>query len=583
MNKSKNGLINDLSIILNYVSIKIKFKLFLIIVLSVFSALSEVLTLGSIIPFLSILLDVDAGQNNPLVQSIIQLINFLGLNNENMIINVSIVFITFVIISTILRIFLVILYTHWTYATGVEIAGVLYYNSINQPYQNYSKQNSSNTLGILATKLETFTGEVFVSIPQLISGIILALAITVSILLITPIIAVITFSVFGLCYLLIQLMYNKTLFNNSYKIAILQNSIIKLIQESLGSIKNIILDKTQNINHNFFVNNIKKLRNAQFENSYISQYPKFLLEGIAILLITILALYWSLNFGKSVEFIPELAVLALGGQKLLPMFQIVYNAYNRLITNKESLNEAANILILQTDTKKKVRKKLNFKKSLEIKNLNFSYEKREKIFDNINLKILPKTITGIFGKSGIGKTTLFEVLMLLLQPNNGKILIDDIEINKDSIDNWHSMIAHVPQNVFIYDDTIKNNIINYSMDGYVDDKKYQDVIIQSELLEFIENLPDKDLTIVGERGAKISGGQKQRIGIARALYKDAQIFFFDEITSSLDQETEKNIIQSIKKINELGKTILMISHKLSVLDICDNIYEFENKKLSKIK
>ncbi len=583
MNKSKNGLINDLSIIFNYVSIKIKFKLFLIVVLSVFSALSEVLTLGSIIPFLSILLDVDAGQNNPLVQSIIQLINFLGLNNENMIINVSIVFITFVIISTILRIFLVILYTHWTFATGIEIAGVLYYNSINQPYQNYSKQNSSNTLGILATKLETFTGEVFVSIPQLISGIILALAITVSILLITPIIAVITFSVFGLCYLLIQLMYNKTLFNNSYKIAILQNSIIKLIQESLGSIKNIILDKTQNINHNFFVNNIKKLRNAQFENSYISQYPKFLLEGIAILLITILALYWSLNFGKSVEFIPELAVLALGGQKLLPMFQIVYNAYNRLITNKESLNEAANILILQTDTKKKVRKKLNFKKSLEIKNLNFSYEKREKIFDNINLKILPKTITGIFGKSGIGKTTLFEVLMLLLQPNNGKILIDDIEINKDSIDNWHSMIAHVPQNVFIYDDTIKNNIINYSMDGYIDDKKYQDVIIQSELLEFIENLPDKDLTIVGERGAKISGGQKQRIGIARALYKDAHIFFFDEITSSLDQETEKNIIQSIKKINELGKTILMISHKLSVLDICDNIYEFENKKLSKIK
>ena len=220
---------------------------------------------NSIIPFLSILLDVDAGQNNPLVQSIIQLINFLGLNNENMIINVSIVFITFVIISTILRIFLVILYTHWTFATGVEIAGVLYYNSINQPYQNYSKQNSSNTLGILATKLETFTGEVFVSIPQLISGIILALAITVSILLITPIIAVITFSVFGLCYLLIQLMYNKTRFNNSYKIATLQNSIIKLIQESLGSIKNIILDKTQNINHNFFVNNIKKLRNAQFE------------------------------------------------------------------------------------------------------------------------------------------------------------------------------------------------------------------------------------------------------------------------------------------------------------------------------
>tara|TARA_B100000900_G_scaffold415041_1_gene443538 strand:+ start:765 stop:2516 length:1752 start_codon:yes stop_codon:yes gene_type:complete len=583
MHNSKSGLIGVLSSIFKHVSKKSKIRLLFIIVLSIFSALSEVLTLGSIIPFLSILLDVNAAQNNSLVQSLLLFIKYFGLNNDNVVINVSILFITFVVISTILRILLVILYTHWTYALGIEIAGVLYHKSITQPYHTYSKQNSSNILGLLSTKLETFTGEVFVSIPQLIAGLIIALAITGSILLITPVIALITFLIFGVSYLFIQLIYNKTVFHNSYKIAFLQNSIIKLIQESLGSIKNIILDKTQSFNHNFFYDNIKKLRMAQFENAYISQYPKFLLEGVAILLITILAIYWSINYGNTVEFIPELAVLALGGQKLLPIFQLIYHAFNRLITNREALIETAEVLARPSVLQMNNVSKLEFKNFLEIKNLKFKYESSETIFENLNLEILPSSVIGIFGKSGIGKTTLFEVLMLLLKPDKGKIIVDNIEIKDSNIDGWHSIIAHVPQNVFIYDDTIRNNIVNYSMGGALDEARYKDAIIQSELGKFIDSLPNGDSTIVGERGAKISGGQKQRIGIARALYKDAQIFFFDEITSSLDQETEKNIIDSIKKINQLGKTVLMISHKLSVLDICDSIYEFENKKITKIK
>ena len=149
--------------------------------------------------------------------------------------------------------------------------------------------------------------------------------------------------------------------------------MIKLIQESLGSIKNIILDKTKNFNHNFFYDKIKKLRMAQFENAYISQYPKFLLEGVAILLITILAIYWSINYGNTVEFIPELAVLALGGQKLLPIFQLIYHAFNRLITNREALKEAAEILTRPSFLQKNEINKLEFKNSLKIEN-KFKYE-----------------------------------------------------------------------------------------------------------------------------------------------------------------------------------------------------------------
>jgi ATP-binding cassette, subfamily B, bacterial PglK len=411
MKVSKTGLINDLIVIYQYISKPFKIQLVLIIFLSVISGLTEILTLGSIIPFLSILLNINSVENNVLAQFIISFTDFLSLSSENLIVNVSFIFLSFVILSTVLRISLIILYTRWTHFLGIEIASIMYSKSLNQPFENYSKENSSNLLSALSTKLENFTGEVFVSIPQLIVGLIISLAITASIFIITPVISIITFFIFGTSYVCIQLIYNKTVFTNSFKIASTQNLIIKLIQESLGSIKNIILDKTQKLNNEFFLNHIKTLRIAQFQNSYIAQYPKFLLEGIAILLITILALYWSINYQKSIEFIPELAVLALGGQKLLPLFQMVYNSINRLSTNREAINEVSNFLDKPVLEEIHSKEEINFKNKLEINNLSFAYDDSQYVFEDINLTFRPGNIIGIYGRSGSGKTTLFDVMI----------------------------------------------------------------------------------------------------------------------------------------------------------------------------
>lgn len=582
METSKRRLVNNLFTIYKYISRSLKLKLFIIIILSIISGLSEILTLGSVIPFLSILLDINEAEKNIFAQYIISLFKYLNIGSENLIINFAIIFIILVLLSTILRITLVIIYTHWTHFLGIEIGSIMYSKAINQPFESYSNENSSNLLSALSTKLEGFTGEVFVSIPQMIVGIIISLAITASIFLITPVISLITFFIFGVSYFFIQLIYSKKIFENSFKIASTQNLLVKLIQESLGSIKNVILDKTQSLNHDFFVSYIKTLRVAQFQNSYISQYPKFLLEGIAILLIILLALYWSLNYQQTVEFIPELAVLALGGQKLLPLFQMIYNSINRLSTNSESLNEVSNFLDKKISKVNFDKEDVTFESKFEIQNLSFAYKNSPNIFDNINLTVKPGNIIGIYGKSGSGKTTFFDVLMGLLNPTSGNIFLDNKKLNKKNLFSWHKLIAHVPQNVFIYDDSIRNNILNNFQKDF-NETKYEKILKQSDLYKYINNLSKKDLTMVGERGAQISGGQKQRIGIARALYKDAQIFFFDEITSSLDSETEKNIMNSINNINKLGKTIFIISHKLSILDICDQIYEFGNRNLKKIK
>ncbi len=415
-------------------------------------------------------------------------------------------------------------------------------------------------------------------------GIIISISITLSIFIITPFFAIVGFSVFGISYFLIHKFYDKQLSRNSINIASKQSIIIKLIQETLGSIKNIILDKSHKVNEEYFYKYIKSLRKSQFQNSYIAQYPKFLLEGIAIILIALLALYLFEDNQQIKNFIPELSVLALGGQKLLPLYQMIYNAINRLKTNSEDLKEVTNYLNQSIYKSSSSTKNFVFNNLIEIKNLSFKYDDNQNyIIKNLNFKAEIGSMIGIYGKSGSGKTTFFDIIMGLLSPCEGEILIDGEKLEKKNMNNWHSIIAHVPQNVFMYDDTIKNNIVNNFDDENIDLTKYEKVLIQSDLYKFINNLPEKDKTPVGERGAKLSGGQKQRIGIARSLYKDAKVFFFDEISSSLDIETENKIMSSIKRINSTGSTIFIISHKLSLLDKCDKIFEFKNLNLHQIK
>lgn len=580
MNKS---IIKSLHVIWLNSPYKYRLNLLFISILSILSGLTEVVTLGSVIPFLSILLDSKEFQNSEIYNLFSIFFSLFNINDFSSVKQVTTLFILLICFSTVLRIILIIYYTHWTYFLGVEIANNIYEKAVNQPYQSYSKHNSSSLLSIISAKLENFTGEVFVSIPQLIVGLTISLFITATIFAITPKIALLTFVIFGLSYFIIHIIHDKKVSLNSINIASKQSLIVKHIQETLGSIKNLILDKSQIITKSHFNNYIFSLRKSQFQNSYIAQYPKFLLEGIAILLIVTIAYLSYQSNNEFSSFIPQLAVLALGGQKLLPLFQMIYNSVNRLKSNSEALHEVS--LYLQKPIKKTLlnKKKISFNLSIEISNLYFKYNpKLNYVIKDLNLSVKCGEMIGIYGKSGSGKTTFFDILMGLLLPSKGSIKIDGTFLDNLNTSSWHSMISHVPQNVFLYDDTIKNNIIKNTTDNEFDEKLYIEVLVQSQLNDFINELPNKDNTYVGERGAQLSGGQKQRIGIARALYKNAKILFFDEFTSSLDNETEKNIIDSIEKIDKKEKTIFIISHKLSLLEKCDKRFEFKNCKLNLI-
>ena len=220
--------------------------------------------------------------------------------------------------------------------------------------------------------------------------------------------------------------------------------------------------------------------------------------------------------------------------------------------------------------------KLEFNKIINIKNLKFSYKNSEKkILNNINLEIRKNDCIGIIGESGAGKSTFIDVLMGLNKPTKGEITLDDVNILQNRR-GWQKMIGYVPQSIYLIDESIKKNIAFGEDD--VNIGKLNQVLKQSGLEQFVENLANKENTIIGEKGAKISGGERQRIAIARSLYKNPDLIIFDEATSSLDLETEKKVLETIKHLKE-EKTLIIISHRMNTLNYCNKIYELKDGNL----
>ena len=216
--------------------------------------------------------------------------------------------------------------------------------------------------------------------------------------------------------------------------------------------------------------------------------------------------------------------------------------------------------------------------SMLLKNVFFSYKNdKEHQLNGISLQVDKNKSIGLFGQSGSGKTTLVDVMLGLLEPSKGEIHLNNkiVKNNKE----FRNLVAYIPQDIFIINDSVKNNITLTGRDEVIDDVLLEDVVLRSRLKEVINNLPEGINTNIGERGVKLSGGQKQRIAIARALYNKREVLIMDEATSALDNNTEKEIIDEIRKLK--GKvTMVVIAHRLTTLQHCDEIYEISNGRIS---
>ena len=534
------------------------------------SALFEVISLGAVLPFIGVVVAPEQIFDIPIVMNLAQYFGIMSANE--LIFPITIVFIVAAIIANGIRVFLLWVNTRLSFASGADLSLDLYFRTLHQPYQVHTSRNSSEVISSITNKVDGVTFGILLSLLTLISSTVLLAAIISTLFVIDPIVASFTAIGFGVSYFLISIFSRKQLYRNSIRIAHEQTQVIKALQEGLGGIRDVLLHDTQQVYCDVYRNADQPLRKAHGNNMFISQYPRYIMEVMGMVLIAVLAYFLSRQEGGAISALPILGALALGAQRLLPALNQIYSSWANIVGTHAALVDTIALLEQPIPINLKTSNKFYpFKKSIEFNNVSFRYSLDEPwVLKNINLRIPKGVSIGFVGQTGSGKSTILDLLMGLLKPDEG-----DISVDSNLLELGVVSIAHVPQSIFLSDATLAENIAFGVSYEDINMSRMKMAAQQAQIADFIESRANGYLALVGEQGIQLSGGQRQRIGIARALYRSADILVLDEATSALDNSTERLVMDAITHLNS-NLTIVIIAHRLSTVRECDVIVELGN-------
>ncbi|MEM7300503.1 MAG: ABC transporter ATP-binding protein [Pseudomonadota bacterium] len=560
-------------------SAKRKRQLLFVLLISIFGGFAEVATIGLIVPFLTVLTAPDLTAHTPVLGQVFEVLG--AENRTDQIFWLTVLFCSVALVAGLVRIALVWSYQHAVYWIGYDLAGQAYNNVLSQPYRFHLDNNSSTMIAGLE-KVQTAVNWILMPVVQAITSVIISLFIITALLLIDPIILILAALAFASVYGLINLATRRRLVANSSIIAKAQTDRVKAIQEGIGGIRDVIIDRAQPQFLSVFQVVDYGCRKAQVFNSLVAQLPRFAIEAFGMILFGIVAYYFTLQSGGLVATLPVLAALALGAQRLLPLFQAIYQALAQVWSHLDIVIDVLKLLDLKSDNHAvpdDQSKRLKFDSGIKLKNVDFSYSgSGVPVVETLNLSIKKGERVAFIGRTGSGKSTIMDLLMGLLSPTGGQISVDGVELAGEKRAGWQKHIAHVPQAIFLADATLAENIAFGIDPASIDMDRVKRAAEGANIAEFVEGLPTKYQTTVGERGVRLSGGQRQRIGIARALYKDADVLVFDEATSALDSETEASVMQAIEGLGR-SLTIFIIAHRVTTVRFCDRIVRLERGKV----
>ena len=568
-------MLNNTRIFINLLNTRLK-KNFLINIFGSFIVMIlEIFSIALVFPAIGFLLNEDISESNPFMKTDIAKFIFVTFRDYE-IKSLIIFFLIFFGIAYFLKIIVTLFFgfrnSIFAYDVRTFFAVRLNQLYINQPYNFHLNSNSSKITNQL-------THEINLIALGCNSLLVFILEFTVVVGLVSffviyqPLIMITIFAVM-LPTIFIFRIIKKSVSEISKVRQFYDRKAMFLISQTFSGIKDLLIYNKSKIFSDQYVESVNKSSIANSKNSFIKLLPRNILELFLIVGIALICIYLPMedaNFKN--ELLKIMAAFAIASFRIMPALTRIIVSINSVNFMLPSLHSYDKLVKKLNKSKKKqiVRKKIDFKK-IHIKNLTFQYNHGKKfIFKNFSTIINKDKKIGIIGESGSGKTTLINLFLGLLTPKKGKIVLVDKK-GKFLSDIKNLKISHVPQEVFLFDDTLKNNICIPGNDK-INDELLKRVLKEADLDKFIKRLPNGLNTKVGERGVKISGGQKQRIGIARSLYYGTDILIFDEITSSLDNDSENRIIKVIEKIN---KTILLITHKKSNLKICDKIINLDN-------
>jgi len=540
----------------------------------ILASFAEILSIGAVLPFLGVLTAPDRIFEHPAAQSFVKI---LGLTEpEQLLLPLTIAFGLAALMAGTMRLLLLWASTRISFATGADLSISIYRRTLYQPYMVHVARNSSEIINGISNKTSGVIN-IIVMLLNLISSIVMLSAILIALLSVDPVIAMAAFGGFGFIYALIIRLTRNQLLINSQRMARESTHVIKSLQEGLGGIRDVLIDGSQAAYCQIYRNADLPLRRAQGSNSFISASPRYAMEALGMVLIAVLAYTLAQQSDGIAKAIPILGALALGAQRLLPVLQQAYAALSSIQGGQASLQDTLELLDqpLPEYADQPVTKPLPFRQHISMKQLSFRYSLQTPwVLNNLNLTIAKGNRVGFIGTTGSGKSTLLDIVMGLLQPTEGTLEIDGQSITTSNHRAWQAHIAHVPQAIFLADSTIEENIAFGVPKDKIDHERVRQAARQAQIADIIETWPKQYQTFVGERGIRLSGGQRQRIGIARALYKQADVIIFDEATSALDNETEQAVMEAIEGLSK-DLTILIIAHRLTTLKSCTQIVELD--------
>ncbi len=559
-----------------------KKQFILLLALMVLTSLCEGISLGMVVPFLSVVLNPGSGKN---IGYVGDFANFFSITEPHELVGcVAFLFGLVVIISGTLRFFLLLFSAKLSNEVGGEIASEIFRRTLLQPYEVHISRNSSEIIAGITMKANGIIYYTIFPLLVMLSSALMAITIICALIYVNPKIALSLFFGFALIYIAVSFVTKKMTIESG----VLSNQCsvqqIKSMQEGLGSIRDIILDGTHDLYCEIFTKADKGLRSSHAKLQIIGGCPKYFIEALGLALIAAFTYFLSAGENIGLELFPLLGALAMAAQRLLPLFQQFYSSYTSLLGGIPSLRDTLDLLTQPLPIEPFIDNnlKLAFKKDVVLENIRFKYPNVENdILNGINLHIQKGDRIGLIGKTGGGKSTLLDVFMQLLVHSNGRLLVDGVEIVGGNCKAWQKIIGHVPQNIYLADTSIAQNIAFGEKVLSIDIDRLKMAANAAQINQHIESLPLGYDTIVGENGVKMSGGQRQRIGIARALYKKSQIIILDEATSALDSITEESVMESIK-LWDKNLTILMIAHRHKTLKNCNKVYRLANGNIQPV-
>ncbi len=551
--------------------------------LIVFSTFTELFTIGAIIPFISALTNPDLILTY--IQSIsdnfgIDMVSLINPSNFQFVFTA--LFVLAVLLSGIIRVFLVYINTKVSFAAGNDIGVEIFKRTLYQDYESLISRNSSEIISGITLKAKRMINSVIVPATNIINAALFLLFIMIIFLNLNPLLFIGCVGFFGIIYFGIGLSVKRKLYEAGRVETIENHIVVKLVQEGMGGIRDILVDNKQDYYLKLFSESDRRFRNSSALTTFLSLSPRYVIEMIALVILAGLVFYLGREENRIYNSISFLGALAIGAQRILPIMQNAFQSWASLRSVTPTMEEVLELLD-QPVNDKQIEKpvKIDFKEEIQFSNVSFKYRSADKhSLKNVNLLIKKDSKIGIVGESGSGKSTFLDLLMGLLKPSEGTIYVDGMPIDDFSILSWQRQVAHVPQFIFLADTSIRENIAFGLAKDEIDDALIYESAKKAKIYDYIETLPEKWDTRIGERGIRLSGGQRQRIGISRAFYKNAKVIIFDEATSALDTATENDVMDAINSLDQ-QLTIIIVTHRLSTLENCDLIYELKESKIVK--